>query len=455
MKVGLFVSCYNRPEYLRRCIESLRQADLSNVSEILFYNDGSDDSRVSGLLMGLNYNVYYSAKNEGIKKVVLFASEMLFNAGCDIVINLDSDAIVRPDFIDKLLSVHSLTPDTITTGFNCLTKNKNGTDRHVVVKQHELYNEKKSVGGINMLYSKSVFESYIKPALQYSIANGGNWDHLSCINLNSDGKTVSCVTPSVVQHIGFVSSMGHQSGGEPPDVADDFIGAKEKEEGAPTEIDTPTNQSKNGKLKLQDVTLVGIDCVDLSRLVTAANLTMSKVEFGDIKLLSSLASSDSRVRKIKHIGSREQYSWFMMKKLAEYISTKYILVIQWDGYVLNEKAWTDEFYAYDYIGAPWEWYKDHKKVGNGGFSFRTKKIMQICQNDSNIIPISEPGVSFHDEEDHCICRIYREYLEKEYRLKYAPVELARKFSIEGYRVPGAKWDGEFGFHGPHLSNIKP
>jgi len=188
-------------------------------------------------------------------------------------------------------------------------------------------------------------------------------------------------------------------------------------------------------------------------LIKAADLSCRNIKFGEVVLLSSLPSSDKRVRKIKALTSREAYSVFMMKELANYIHTKYMLVIQHDGFVLNAMAWDDDFYNYDYIGAPWEWYTDGKNVGNGGFSFRTKKIMQITANDRDIIPINELGVTKDCEEDHCICRLYRDYLEKEYKMKFAPIEVARKFAIEGWSLTNPVWNGEFGFHGPHLKNI--
>jgi len=60
------------------------------------------------------------------------------------------------------------------------------------------------------------------------------------------------------------------------------------------------------------------------------------------------------------------------------IDTQFTLVTQWDGYVINAEAWTEEFLDYDYIGA--RWIGDVVKaagsppeynVGNGGFSLRS------------------------------------------------------------------------------------
>lgn len=87
----------------------------------------------------------------------------------------------------------------------------------------------------------------------------------------------------------------------------------------------------------------------------------------------------------------------MIKELNKYIETSYVLIIQYDGFILNPDAWTDEFLEYDYIGAPW-WYTDDCNVGNGGFSLRSKKLLEILANDDSILE-THP-------EDHHICRTY-------------------------------------------------
>ena len=80
--------------------------------------------------------------------------------------------------------------------------------------------------------------------------------------------------------------------------------------------------------------------------------------------------------------------------------------------------------------------------------------MDIVAKDASIYPVSD-GLNTHKEEDHCICRIYRKYLEDNYGIKFAPVEVARQFSIEGWRSENKTWTNEFGFHGHGLTNIKP
>ena len=196
------------------------------------------------------------------------------------------------------------------------------------------------------------------------------------------------------------------------------------------------------KKVLSNVTLLGLDCVDINRLKLAANICQRHFEFGSVKLLSSIPDSDPRVVPIDHVGSIEKYSHFFVKKIHDHVDTEFVLVIQYDGFILNPEAWTDDFLNYDYIGAPW-WYEDENNVGNGGFSLRSKKLLKILAEDESI--------QEHHPEDHHIARTYGNYLRSK-GIIFAPEHIANKFSIEGcLKEPmpvkyGSIWTNEFGFH---------
>jgi ADP-heptose:LPS heptosyltransferase len=124
----------------------------------------------------------------------------------------------------------------------------------------------------------------------------------------------------------------------------------------------------------------------------------------------------------------------MIKELYKYFSTDYVLVIQADGYVLNGKSWLPEFLEYDYVGSPWL-YSDGKNVGNGGFSLRSKKLQHALASDDFIFA--------SDPEDQAIGRLYRDYLQQKYDIKFPLEDLADRFAYE-LRTP--IYD-TFGFHG--------
>lgn len=89
------------------------------------------------------------------------------------------------------------------------------------------------------------------------------------------------------------------------------------------------------KIKLLNVTLVGIDCVDVQRIQKALDISSQDIEFGAVKLLTSLPTDDVRKVEIKNLDSIEKYSEFCIRDLVTYIETEFVLIVQYDGFILN------------------------------------------------------------------------------------------------------------------------
>jgi len=212
------------------------------------------------------------------------------------------------------------------------------------------------------------------------------------------------------------------------------------------------------KLKLPQVTLIGIDCVNVERLQIAMDICEKEIEFGSVKLLTSILSTDKRIIKIPQIRNKEEYSKFCIKNLKDFVDTDFVLIIQYDGFILNPQSWSDEFLNYDYIGAPWFvheefWFKkfnfpkellDTLVVGNGGFSLRSKKFLKISSDLFN-----DGYFKTYHPEDLVMCVWNRKLVENN-GIKFAPPEIAEKFSIEG---EDHIYDKQFGFHGYSWTNI--
>jgi len=141
----------------------------------------------------------------------------------------------------------------------------------------------------------------------------------------------------------------------------------------------------------------------------------------------------------------------MVKELYQYIDTSHMLFIHPDGFILNPDAWNDEWLEYDYIGAPW-WFNDDINVGNGGFTLRSLKFLKTTALDENIKPIYGQGKNViyngFTPEDCLLCRHYGPYL-KSIGIKFAPEEVAMRFSIEPNAKYGSVWKDQFGFHNLH------
>ncbi len=428
MKVTLLICSYNRPEYLKRCLASVKRA---GITDVLIFDDCSTDKETDEIVWESGFMFFRSHIRKGICNSLLIGISQAFDNGADIVVNLDADAIIRNDFLERMMELHYAFTDDIITGFHSTTKNKDGSERHKITEQLNYitkdivnigfrpdYSEenmmfvdvdqrimqreccrKQSVGGINMLWTRANWER-MKPVIENAQKNNLNWDHQ--VSLASNG--IICAVPSLVQHIGIESSMNHT---EAPDIADDFK-----------------------VLNLPDVTLVCVD--DNEMRGHDVFMKCDNIKFGRRLLLHKL-----------NLGSKEAYSKFILKELYKYIHTKYVLIVQHDGFVRNPEAWTNEFLDYDYIGATW-WYKDGKNVGNGGFSLRSKKLLELCAN--------LPTNATHPE-DHIICRDMRPYLESK-GIKFAPESLANQFSFEGYNQPGT-YTNQFGFHGQRAFRKPP
>lgn len=202
--------------------------------------------------------------------------------------------------------------------------------------------------------------------------------------------------------------------------------------------------------ELPQVTLIGIDCVDIERLLHAAEICQRSIRFGDVRMLSSIPHDHSSVVPIAPLNSREAYSSFVIKQINSYVTTPFALVIQYDGFILNPDGWRDEYLDYDYIGAPWT-VDEGLLVGNGGFSLRSKRLLELLQHDETIADPADLDPN-DTPEDWYICAIIRNYLET-YGICFAPTELAKQFSLEGDETIGVTWTKQFGFHGLTWTDI--
>lgn len=209
-------------------------------------------------------------------------------------------------------------------------------------------------------------------------------------------------------------------------------------------------------LKLSDVTMVGVDCTDRRPLTVGAMLKSSeRVKFGERLFLSDKRPTllpQIKWVKIPKISNINEYNLFMFKHLGNYIETDFCLTVQDHAYVANTESWTDEFLEYDYIGAPWQVKEDayichdtgeQVRVGNGGFSLRSQKILKL--------PITYKLELLQEQnyynEDGNLCVYHRKFM-LERGIKYAPVELASRFSYEN-PVPENEGLSPFGFHRRH------
>ncbi|MFM0324797.1 DUF5672 family protein [Caballeronia glebae] len=190
-------------------------------------------------------------------------------------------------------------------------------------------------------------------------------------------------------------------------------------------------------MDLHDVTVCAADSLHPQLAARALEISMRQCRFADAILFSDKqVSTQARHIPISPLKSKGDYSAFILKELIQHVRTPWVLIVQWDGYVVDPLAWREEFLLYDYVGAPWPFHEGGFQVGNGGFSLRSMRLIQALAD-----PRFEllPDVN----EDDLICRLYRTELETAFSIRFAPVEIASRFACE-YTDPQAPI---FGFHG--------
>lgn len=142
-----------------------------------------------------------------------------------------------------------------------------------------------------------------------------------------------------------------------------------------------------------------------------------------------------QVAQIPKITSIEDYNQLVLGQLPQVCQQEFCLVVQFDGFILDADKFSDDFFQFDYIGAVWPDYP-YMRVGNGGFSWRSKKLMEAVASLSHL---RAPG----EAEDLFICRTLRVLLEQRFGCVFADEATAQRFSYE--IVPNEQT--AFGFHG--------
>jgi Protein of unknown function (DUF5672) len=191
------------------------------------------------------------------------------------------------------------------------------------------------------------------------------------------------------------------------------------------------------QIRLDGVSLVCIETRRPQLAMMALKRCMRRIDFRECLLLGSKAGSAHMSDSIEHvaippIANVAEYSRFMVRNFGNYFSGSHALLVQWDGFIIHPECWDDRFLEYDYIGAPW--HALGNVVGNGGFSLRSKRLVKALQQLD--MPETHP-------EDYQICVRHRNELESRFGIRFAPPEIAIRFSWEAVEPT----QPSFGFHG--------
>ncbi len=261
----------------------------------------------------------------------------------------------------------------------------------------------------------------------------------------------------------------HAAYGEPKCIRDATVAIRTGDHQTTRRVDKKLdlfekNYAENAKnaigrepLSLPSVTLVAVSGIDPDGAQDAMILSMIGVTYGAAVLVShrpprqldpritfrqcldtELSSTDPK--------NKDDYSRFMAYDLHKYIDTDFCLIVHNDAFVIHPESWLPEFLEYDYLGAPWppgvHFSPDgtNIRVGNGGFSLRSKRMLTML-NELNL-PFTDGGTGFYNE-DGIICVYYRTELENA-GMRFPSPELAARFAHE-IDCPESS-PNPFGFH---------
>lgn len=224
----------------------------------------------------------------------------------------------------------------------------------------------------------------------------------------------------------------------------------------------------------EKVDLITINTISPLDALKTLEYSQKNIIFNRIILFSHEEPIDNKFEfiKIQKFQNIAEYSNFVLS-LSKYLDSDFVLIVQEDGHIINPSNWSDKFLDYDYIGAPWpssnNWLKRWDKygnnvsntirqniksnrVGNGGFSLRSRKFLEFSSTFENCQGLSED----------IFLSLYNYNLAKEFGLNFPSVNKAMQFS---YETPLSKFfnkhetrnrnfnmNNHFGWHGKKFIN---
>ena len=193
-----------------------------------------------------------------------------------------------------------------------------------------------------------------------------------------------------------------------------------------------------------DVTLICIDTIDFHRGEAAMLKCLDKVPFKHYRLLCAEKYMPYEMPHSMPIPCHilndtmplNAYSEFCIRYLWKYFDTSHCLIVQYDGWIVNPEIWSNDWLKYDYIGCAATWCEPGHagKGGCGGFSLRSKRLMELA---------ARIAVKTHEEDvvlSHAKPRGQREDFEAR-GMVFAPNSVQRLFGFDNNR-----YTGEFGHH---------
>ena len=209
-------------------------------------------------------------------------------------------------------------------------------------------------------------------------------------------------------------------------------------------------------INLKNVTLVAVTSVKIEQNIDALIKSTNGIQYGDIKFFSHEYPKNLPTF-VKFVQCEpltyDGFSKYIFLDLWKYIETDFCFLVHHDGWATSPENWDNRFLNYDYIGAPWAYsdnayitdYGEHVRVGNAGVSIRSRKLLEMPTKLG--LKLEERQGYYNDDGNFCV---YHRKTLLENGIKFAPIELAAKFSREVW-IDGISRLDTFAFHGNHTT----
>lgn len=208
-KVGIVIPCYGRYEYTKTFFESLKSTDLNNCILIIVDESSTKDINDDKINTHNFINDYelvdipiikiFKHKHGNMNDSILLGMDIL-GCVCEFVMTIDSDTLIKPFWIQKTLDIYDDVerefPDKkiVISGFN--------TDAHKIKKEYNTFYQKDTIGGCHLCFKSDLYFE----KLRFSLLSH-KWDTNIYNIMNKNNGIIAVTKPSVVEHIGEVSSV--------------------------------------------------------------------------------------------------------------------------------------------------------------------------------------------------------------------------------------------------------
>jgi glycosyltransferase involved in cell wall biosynthesis len=202
--VGIVLTTYNRPQYLEQTLHCLNRTLFpKNISySLIIIDDCSTNPETIRLIKEYisvfdNTEIIWNTANVRVWNSLKIGFDKLYHQNCDLIMNIDSDLLMKPEWLEKVINLYNKFSNTIISGFNAHS--------HPIFKTNEDYYVKNTIGGANMSFGWGMYLDLIRPAFEKQ----SSWDWGVCELLKKEDKKFIVTNPSVMDHIGIESTLGH------------------------------------------------------------------------------------------------------------------------------------------------------------------------------------------------------------------------------------------------------